>query len=43
MWIFENALCVRNEDDILVTEDGYEVLTKAAPKEALRYLKEPTM
>jgi hypothetical protein len=36
VWIFENALCVRIEDDIL---DGYEVLTK----EALRYLKEPTM
>ena len=39
--------------EVLVTEDGYEVLTKAAPKEAeeieslmkeaLHYLKEPTI
>ena len=52
IYIPEKDLGIRIEDDILVTEDGYEVLTKAAPKEAeeieslmkeaLKYLKEPT-
>jgi Xaa-Pro aminopeptidase len=51
IYIPEKELGIRIEDDILVTEDGYEVLTKAAPKEpeeieelmkeALKYLKEP--
>jgi Xaa-Pro aminopeptidase len=51
IYIPEKALGIRIEDDILVTEEGYEVLTKAAPKEAeeieslmgeaLKYLKEP--
>jgi Xaa-Pro aminopeptidase len=51
IYIPEKALGIRIEDDILVTDDGYEVLTKAAPKEAEEieslmkeaphYLKEP--
>jgi Xaa-Pro aminopeptidase len=33
IYIPEKSLGVRIEDDILVTSDGYEVLTAAAPKE----------
>jgi Xaa-Pro aminopeptidase len=46
IYIHEKNIGIRIEDDILVTENGYEVLTKDAPKEIdeiERLMKEETV